>query len=664
MMVALLLMVLVYLQFEPIWGVLSSSILGDPETDAIKGMWSFDHIRRSMLPPETPIWSDQANYPEGVLALVLPWVSAVILSPLGGIFGPVTGWNLSIIAMIWALGMSTAWLVRVTTKSWATGAVAGSAMVAQPMLMHAVGDGTPEHASLWTIPIFLVAAWKALSKDVPGWALAAGLSATLVALDSPYNAVYAMLIGLCVLPFAMARKREGAWVRQLLWTMGSLLLAAGIGALLIWLLYRNFPLDESSQQVALQSTADQSCQLEVADYESRGQVCLDLYHQPLNFTHECRDAVSKFCSMNTTDLRTWWQYDTTPGAARDASLAPTLIPRAILLPILLLALLGAPRALPWLLAGLVMTSLSLDLNPLNPKRMEAWLGSNGLTLGEQLLALNAWLNGLPGINQIRFPQRWLVPGALCLIVAGSHGLSRLYAWVKDPPTARLEARFPRLGALRGRVPKILPGGVILASATWMAFEAHDAGVASSRIRQGFPVQELPTVEFAEWVRDQPGDGAFVLLPEARPAPKTGQGPMRAELPVFANIDESLSGSDKVFLQVLMDRPSLHYPGLKTLRTMAVPDEKYRIMRNWDDLCHPVLTGNPIPSSVYDERHTADRQRIITELRKSGLRFVIVDRTAYAGEALEILTEQLEQHTIDIQEFEDGDGVIVFELGER
>ena len=144
--------------------------------------------------------------------------------------------------------------------------------------------------------------------------------------------------------------------------------------------------------------------------------------------------------------------------------------------------------------------------------------------------------------------------------------------------------------------------------------------------------------------------------------------MRAELPVFANIDKNsddkLSGSDKVFLQVMMDRPSLHYPGLKTLRTMNVPDDKYRIMRNWDDMTHPELTGNPIPSSVYDPRHTADRQRIITELRKAGLRFIIVDRSVYNDQAMEILTKQLEQHTLSVQEFEDGDGVTVFELGER
>jgi hypothetical protein len=684
--VGVFLLVLVYLQFEPIFEVLGSSILGDPETDAIKGMWSFDHIRRSMLPPETPIWSSQANYPEGVLALVLPWVSSVLLSPLGGIFGPITGWNLSILTMVWALGMSLAWLVQVTTKSWAAGAVAGAAMISQPMLFHAIGDGTPEHVSLWTIPIFLVAAWKALSEDVPAWGVAAGLAATLVALDSPYNAIYAFLIGIMVLPFAMIRRREGAWIRQMGLTVGMFLLAAGIGTLLIWLLYRNFPLDETSQEVALQSTADQSCQQEVAGYASRGEVCLDRFHEPMSFTPkrfdpssgneiDCQDEVRKFCSMNTTDVWTWWKFDTDVSTPRDPSLAPTLIPRGVLVPFIFLAMLGAPRAIPWLIAGVLMTCLSLDLNTANPGQLQEWMGEKGTVIGEQILALNAWMGDFPGINKIRFPQRWLLPGVMCILVSGSYGLARLFKWLRDPPTRRLESRFPRLGLLRGKVPSLIPKCVILIGAAWLAIGYHDAGIAASRVRNpsttggaGFPSQEIPEIEFAQWVRDQPGEGAFVLLPEARPAPKTGQGPMRAELPVFANIDKSvddkLSGSDKVFLQVMMNRPSLHYPGLKTLQTMSVPDDKYRIMRNWDDMTHPVLTGNSIPSSVYDPRHTADRQRIITELRKAGLRFVIVDRAVYNDEALELLTNQLEQHTLSVQEFEDGDGVIVFELGER
>ena len=184
--------------------------------------------------------------------------------------------------------------------------------------------------------------------------VAAGLSATLVALDSPYNAVYTMVIGVIVLPFALLRRREGPWFRQLAWTVGLFAVSAAIGALLIWLLYRNFPLDESTQQVSLQKTADPGCKQAVADYTARGDVCLDLYHDEMTFSHQCRDEIRKFCSMNTTDVRTWQQFDANTTATRDPSLAPTLIPKSVILPLFVLGLIGAPRALPWLFAGSLM----------------------------------------------------------------------------------------------------------------------------------------------------------------------------------------------------------------------------------------------------------------------------------------------------------------------
>ena len=49
----LVLVLAVYWVLIPIWPVLGTEILGDVDTDAIRGMWGFDHIRRSMIPPNT-----------------------------------------------------------------------------------------------------------------------------------------------------------------------------------------------------------------------------------------------------------------------------------------------------------------------------------------------------------------------------------------------------------------------------------------------------------------------------------------------------------------------------------------------------------------------------------------------------------------------------------
>ena len=90
--------------------------------------------------------------------------------------------------------MTTAWLVRTTTESWMAGIAMGSAMVSQPMLLHAISDGTPEHLALWSMPLFLGLAIVALQTMNTRWALAAGIMALVVALDSPYNAIYTALV--------------------------------------------------------------------------------------------------------------------------------------------------------------------------------------------------------------------------------------------------------------------------------------------------------------------------------------------------------------------------------------------------------------------------------------------------------------------------------------
>ena len=70
---AIVLAICVYWVLIPIWPHLDSRILGDPETDAIRGMWGFDHIRRSLLPPQTPLWSNLVNFPSCFHLLVDFW---------------------------------------------------------------------------------------------------------------------------------------------------------------------------------------------------------------------------------------------------------------------------------------------------------------------------------------------------------------------------------------------------------------------------------------------------------------------------------------------------------------------------------------------------------------------------------------------------------------
>lgn len=586
--------------YHPIFAQITDHIVGDADTDAVRGMWGLDHLRRSLLPPDTPIWSKELNFPFGVLALVLPFVSGLLSTPLGLLAGPIAGFNLTMVLLVALAGWSTAVLGRTVARSWAVGLAAGGAVMAQPMLLHGVADGTPEHVAIWLLPLFLAATVHMLRHPSPEAGVLAGSLAVLVAADSPYHGIYAVVIAIFVLPGALAVGWRSHRRVVLLRAIGASLVPVVAGGIVLGLLYKNFPIDE---QIGLQA--------------------------------------KQLWKMNATDLHTWWQYDFGNRRARDPSLAPTAIPAVVLWAGLGLGLVGAPRSLPWLAAGTFTLVLSVGLNDRIPAELAQWMGPSGSRWGARILEANGALFELPGLGSIRFPRRWLIPSALCFAIAGSLGLGRLLQLARRPRVLRRPVAV--FGPLLG---------------LGLAIMATRAGAQTARFHAPFPAHALPDIAFTEWIQGHSGGGAMVLLPEMRPAPKSGK---RGDLPVFASIASSLSSADVQYIQVLAGRPLLAYPSLKTLVPMKVDTDVYRLMRNWDDLALPVLSNRPAPESAYDERSAPFRQRVIDLLREDGLRYVVVDEAAYAEVGLQILRNQLAVHTVDEQHFDDGTGVTVFVL---
>ena len=599
----------VYWTLIPIWPVINTEILGDADTDAIRGMWGFDHICRSLLPPNTPIYSHEINFPNGVIALTLPWTTGVLLSPLGFVFGPIVAWNLSIACILLALGLSTAWLLKQLTNSWSIGCAIGGLVMTQPMLLHAISDGTPEHLSLWGVPLLLGTTWKACKEVSPKWGLFAGLSAVLVALDSPYHAIYATLTGLIILPWAFIRRWKIEERLDAIWTLGAVLGICVLGGGLLLSVYSLFPLGESATE----------------DYIS-------------------------LWKMNATDLRVWWRHDFQTSVMRDASLVPTTIPMPILWFSFAMILFGLPRSIPWAFAGILMLNLSLGLNEKLPVHLSYWIGSFGYPIGNQILNINAHLYAFPGLGEIRFPQRWLVPSALCFVVGAGIGISQLRMWLEKRFSA---ATFSSAATFW----KIVDNHSFWLAGTTVALGTFFC-VRSAQIDLHFPKQELPHIQFAEYIAEQPNDGAIIMLPQMRPPPKSGK---RSDIPVFSNIAESLSSSDVQYFQTIHGRPIYDKPSLKTLYAIKGSEYIYRLVKEWDDLAHPLVTGNPIPASAYDERFTKRRRIGLDQLMTAGLRWLVIDLGAYNQEALEILDKQIHQYEINREYFNEGDGVLVIEL---
>ncbi len=595
-----LLMVLVAFILGPIWPEGNRAILGDPGTDAIRGMWGLDHVRRSLVPPDTPLWSQQLNFPHGVLALILPFGSAILLSPAGALFGPIFGYNLSLALLLVAAGLSTAWLVKELGGSWASGAVAGAAFLSQPMLLFAISDGTPEHVAVWTMPAFLAATSRALRDRSTAWALGAGLLALLCALDGPYNAIFTAVLGALGLVGPAASSLRGDRSRgSLAGTVLVLASVTGLGAALVALIYANFAFD------------------------------------PVDPAEKAR-----LLQMNAADLHAWWQFDFGPEAPRDASLAPTLMPTGVLVAALLLGLFGLWRSSTWMVAGTICLILSFGWNVYLPKELAQWLGAAGTWAGNWVLTINVKAYALPGIEGIRFPRRFLVPASMGLLVGGALGLDRLW----DGLARRLTG--PALRGLR-------VGTVLLLAVTSVGL-----GLRASRLHRGFPAQPVPQLEFARWLAEDAPSGGVITIPAVRAAPRSGK---RADLPVFANLGEGLSSADEQYMQMLHGHPVVGYPKLKSLVPMRIDVDLLTLVRNWDDLSQPITSGTPIPRSAHDETSEPLRQATLDRLRREGLRFVVIDRAAYTDEGFQILLRQLELHTRRVHSFEDGTGVVIVEL---
>jgi len=385
---AIALLILNVWMFSPALDQFATHLIGDPQTDTIRGAWGLNHLHESLRNFSSPWNTTRINFPDGAEVLVLPLASGLILSPLGWL-GPELAWNLTMFILVLASGLTTAWMTKVMCDGWIAGVVAGAMVMAQPMLHQAIADGTAEHVALWAVPLFIGATWLALHEQNPRWGIGAGLFSIVVALDSPYHGLYALLLGAMVLPWSirLVRGRE----KDLLLALGAMAGAALVGITFVMYLYGRFesgPIDGPTIE-SLQKT-------------------------------------------NATDLRLWWRHLSPISGIRDISRPPTLIPTPLLVGPLLLGLIGGRKSWPWMLAGLLMVGLSFGLRPRTSEFIGAWLGSPIGSLAAISMSINEWVYTLPIAGDIRFPRRWLVPAGIALSTAAGIGLQHIFLrWVRS-----------------------------------------------------------------------------------------------------------------------------------------------------------------------------------------------------------------------------------------
>ena len=87
----------------------------------------------------------------------------------------------------------------------------------------------------------------------------------------------------------------------------------------------------------------------------------------------------------------------------------------------------------------------------------------------------------------------------------------------------------------------------------------------------------------------------------------------------------------------------------------------RLVNNWNDMSYPMLRGDEIPPSSYDPRSANIRAAALKQFHASGLRWIALDLGAYNDDAIALLEEQINPYVQQKVSFEEGDGVLVYEL---
>ncbi len=345
----------------------AGALIGAPATDVIRAAWGLDHTWQAL--PSSPIWTDRIGFPAGVKILLLPEISLLLGSPLVGLFGPVVGYDVWIVCVWASAGLGSAFLAWRITRSPAAALLAGTGMLVQPMLFLAITDGTAEFVAWWPVPVALAALYSARWTPTGarlarlGWGLLAGVLFGVVAIDSPYQAIF------CA-PFVPLVFDWRRWRGQ--WPVVVTILLSGV---VLITLYAGLPLAVPNENV----------------------------------------------ETNSVSLQVWQGWEARRVNGWDYTLGTGFIPWHVLAGAIALAVLRPRRTLPWLLIGLLALVWAMNAHPGNAQVMYRWLGTSGSRLAEGVV----WFNTHFTPPVVRFPRRWLMPVAQAAAIAAAIGLTRL-----------------------------------------------------------------------------------------------------------------------------------------------------------------------------------------------------------------------------------------------
>ncbi|MFH1465779.1 MAG: hypothetical protein ABIO70_15440 [Pseudomonadota bacterium] len=545
-------------------------------------------------------WTWHIDPPGGALFVPNGIFSAMAFSPVAAALGPMLGYTAFVMVLLAAGGTALAWAGREGTGSWAPGLLAALVLLGQPVLLQTVRDGEIEHLTGWVLLAALAALVRALRTGLARWAVVGALLVAAMPIEHTYGVAYALLL----LPAGLLPPAVAAWRRH-----GPARLA----------------------KIALLALA--------AAAPLAGLIALLFATSNLG---DISGRATDVAAFNSIDLAAWARFRQGGGWAfqNPPSCAPFL-DGVTIAAVVGLALLGLPRSAPLLAAGLVFLALSFGCREQNI----AYLTEHGGWAGHAVGVAAHWLGAQLGLtfpfSFVRFPRRWALIGGATLLLAAGYGLAALARWLGR--------------ALRGHLPP--PPATLLAAALLGALAAW--GLARTyHTSEGLPGTALPQPAACAWLRAQPGPGAVILLPSRSLRVRDGGQS-------FADLSPALGAFSSMWLQTLHGRPQPTETGtIPTIRPRARPqDAATAWISTADGIAGKHLDGKPL--NRYDTdmwRAPGAAAAARQALHAQGFRWIVIDARAYDGDAADALGLLLGEVAASARAFEDGAGVVVYDLG--
>ncbi len=206
----------------PLIAHLSDAVTLTSGGDSWLHMWDLWWADKSLVGlHHNPYHTNYLLFPTGLNLYYhsLDLFNGVISIPLQHVFGLTTSYNLLMLANLVMDGLAAYWLCLDRTQSRGAALLGGALFSAAPLLSTSVDLGQLDEVTVWWIPLYMMALWRALDSPGPVWSVGGGRRATLAAgicLAGASLATWYFTAGLVVftalfVPAEMVRRR---WIRR------------------------------------------------------------------------------------------------------------------------------------------------------------------------------------------------------------------------------------------------------------------------------------------------------------------------------------------------------------------------------------------------------------------------------------------------------------------